>query len=137
RFMLLAECVILWCIVAWLLRVTITRRHAVDAWKLQHCPGFKGTDNAKHPAAGTNQHAAALVVDISVVNFRLDPRLSEKDALGFIDLCNAGLGSERLGIGSSSRVSRQEKKHGRLHGWGNGVAGGDQSQDSGRMCRKD
>ncbi|KEQ91376.1 hypothetical protein AUEXF2481DRAFT_500854 [Aureobasidium subglaciale EXF-2481] len=23
----------------------------------------KGTDNAKHPAAGTNQHAAALVVD--------------------------------------------------------------------------
>lgn len=82
--------------------------------KLQHCPGFKGTDNAKHPAAGTNQHAAALVVDISVVNFRLDPRLSEKDALGFIDLCNAGLGSERLGIGSSSRVSRQEKKHGRV-----------------------
>jgi hypothetical protein len=65
---------------------------------LQHCPGFKGTDNAKHPAAGTNQHAAALVVDISVVNFRLDPRLSEKDALGFIDLCNAGLGSERLGM---------------------------------------
>lgn len=38
------------------------------------------------------------MVDISVVNFRLDPRLSEKDALGFIDLCNAGLGSERLGM---------------------------------------
>lgn len=33
--MLLAECVILWCIVAWLLRVTITRRHAVDAWKVR------------------------------------------------------------------------------------------------------
>jgi hypothetical protein len=26
-------------------------------------------DYAKHPAAGTKQHAAALVVDISVVNF--------------------------------------------------------------------
>ena len=25
----------------------------------------------------------------------------------------------------------------KLHGWGNGVAGGDQSQDGGRMCRKD
>jgi hypothetical protein len=28
---------------------------------------------AKHPAAGTKQHAAALVVDISVVNFMAGP----------------------------------------------------------------
>ncbi|KAI5205334.1 hypothetical protein E4T39_03030 [Aureobasidium subglaciale] len=52
----------------------------------------KGIDNAKHRAAGTNQHAAALVVDMSVVSFWLDPRVLVDDALRFLDLDGAGLG---------------------------------------------
>ncbi|KEQ58535.1 uncharacterized protein M437DRAFT_69881 [Aureobasidium melanogenum CBS 110374] len=32
-------------------------------------------DHAKHPAADTKQHTAALVVDFSVVKFELDPRV--------------------------------------------------------------
>lgn len=32
-------------------------------------------DHAKYPAADTKQHTAALVVDISVVKFELDPRV--------------------------------------------------------------
>ena len=124
------EYVMFWCIVAWLfLRVTFTRRHAVDACKSGSVSVYtrpsrvstcvpscqisdarrtavrKATelqmiqalawnvlgkaaptsynivrhqrnrqDYAKYPAAGTKQHAAALVVDISVVNFWLDPR---------------------------------------------------------------
>ncbi|KAI5206650.1 hypothetical protein E4T38_03712 [Aureobasidium subglaciale] len=51
----------------------------------------KGTDNAKHPAAGTNQHAAALVVDMSVVSFWLEPRVLVDDALRFLDLDEAGV----------------------------------------------
>jgi len=48
-------------------------------------------DDAKHPAAGTKQHAAALVVDISVVDFWLDPRflLVEDQIVEFLDFDNA------------------------------------------------
>lgn len=191
------ECVMFWCIVAWLSEShLLARRHAVGACKsgsvsfythpnrvstcVPSCQisdgsthgGSKATepqmiqalawnalgkaaaptsynivrhqrnrqDYAKHPAAGTNQHAAALVVDISVVNFWLDPRyLLVEDEMwncGILDFDNNAWSLSILLLGlarCSRRVSRQVVKRLELsrssngiiqvHGCRNGIAG--------------